>query len=223
MLLSKNNIKKLGCILITSLSLVTISCTTSAPSNTAHVYLKKDIDVEKSKVIVFPIIYMTKGDFENSNKNFNGTLLDTKIAASWVANVGKENVIPVPRLVLNEIPKAWEVLDILISQMDNAEDGKDKIKGTVVEKFINTITEKYGKYTTFAFSVVFENEDAYKSSKKVYKNMGLFDPKTLSWKWITKDYYEASGYVPVPYTVAVNDVISNSFAALKKENNNKIN
>ena len=104
--------------------------------------------------------------------------------------------------------------------MDISEEGNDKIKGTIVERFIHYID---GKYTTFAFSVVFENEDTYKSSKKVYKIMELFDPKTLSWKWITKDYYEASGYIFVPYEVAVNDAITNSFVALKKENNNKIN
>ncbi|KAB8037558.1 hypothetical protein GCL60_10295 [Silvanigrella paludirubra] len=219
----KKNTIKITCLFAASLSIVTASCTSTSNPNNAQVYLKKDINVEESKVIVFPVLYMSKSDFENSNKNFNGNLLDAKFAASWVANVGKENVIPVPRVVLNEIPKSWEVLNILVSQMDNAEKAKDSIKGTVVESFINSITEKYGKYTTFAFSVVFENEDAYKSSNKVYKNMGLFDPKSLSWKWITKDHYEASKFMPVPYAVAVNDVISNSFEALKKENNNKIN
>lgn len=223
MFLFKKNSKKLGCLLIASLSLVSIYCTTSSTQNTANVYLRKENKVEKAKVIVFPVIYLAKSNFENSNKNFNGTLLDTKIAASWIANVGKENVIPVPRVVLNEIPNSWEVLDILTSLMDNAEIAKDKIKGTKVEKFINTIKDKYGKYTTLAFSVVFENEDAYKSSKIVYKNMGLFDPKTLSWKWITKDHYEASKYMPVPYEVAVNDIISSSFEALKKANNNRVN
>jgi hypothetical protein len=96
------------------------------------------------------------------------------------------------------------------------------IKGTAAEKFINTLADKYGKSATFAFSIVFENEESYKSSNKLDKNMGLFDPKSLSWKWITKDSYKNDGLIPVPYIIAVNETISNSFTALKKENNNKL-
>lgn len=208
----------LSTIAVTAIS----SCTTSSNNDiTTNVYLKKDLNIKSDKLILFPTMYLTKSNFAEENKKFKGTIIDSKIAASWGTNLDKYKLIPLPRQVLNEIPAAWESLYILASMMDNSEEIKNNKNNSIIEKFIHNITKKYGNESVLALSVVFEDEDEYLSTKKVHKNIGLYDTKTMSWKWITKDVYE-SGYIPVPYDVAVSKIISNSFDAVKKENNNKL-
>ena len=40
--------------------------------------------------------------------------------------------------------------------------------------------------------------------------MGLFDTK-MTWKWITKSFFEAPPDAPIPYEVVTQDVVSQSF------------
>ncbi len=220
--------KIITCLSITGLSILsTTSCTstntsTNKKETSTSVYLRKDISIKSDKVILFPTMYLTSGNFIEENKNFKGNIIDGKLLASWTTNIDKIKLIPVPRQVLNEIPGAWPSLNILVSMMDNSEDIKNNENYSVIEKFVHSITKKYGNNSVLALSVVFEDENEYISSHKVHKNIGLFDTKTMSWKWITKDAFENSTYLPIPYEVAVNKIISNSFEALKKENKNKL-
>lgn len=216
--------KIITCLSIAGLSIIsTTSCTSSSKKElSTSVYLRKDIAIKSDKVIIFPTMYLSSSNFIAENKNFKGTIIDAKLLASWSSNLANIKPIPVPRQVLNEIPGAWPSLNILVSMMDNSEDIKNNKNYSVIEKFVHNITKKYGNNNVLAFSVVFEDENEYISSHKVHKNIGLFDTKTMSWKWITKDVYENPAYLPLPYDAAVSKIINNSFEALKKENKNKL-
>jgi hypothetical protein len=65
---------------------------------------------DESKVLVMPVISM-------SNKTFNSSLLDANYVLIWSNNIGKENVIPLPYVVLIEIPFALELINIIAKTM----------------------------------------------------------------------------------------------------------
>ncbi|WGL58548.1 hypothetical protein QEJ31_08350 [Pigmentibacter sp. JX0631] len=216
----KKIVNKITLISIAFASITACTTTSKSEQNTA-VYFRSDIAIKTDKIILFPTMYLTRHNFIQENKNFKGTLIDAKIAASWASNLNKAKLIPIPRQILNEIPAAWESLDILTSMMDNSEEIKKNENNSVVEKFVHNITKKYGKNSVLAFSVVFEDESEYISTNTVHKNIGLYDTNSMSWKWITKDVFN-SNFVPVPYEVAVGKIISNSFDAVKKQNKDKL-
>ncbi|MGY3803287.1 hypothetical protein ACWNT8_04390 [Pigmentibacter ruber] len=216
----KKMLNKITLILITFASFHACTTTSKNEQNTS-VYFRKDIAIKTDKIILFPTMYLTKHNFVEENKIFKGTLIDAKITSSWASNLNKATLLPIPRQVLNEIPAAWESMYILASMMDNSEEIKKNVNNSVLEKFVHNITKKYGKNSVLALSVVFENENEYISTHTVHKNIGLYDTKSMSWKWITKDTFDSS-FIPVPYDVAVGKIISNSFDAVKKQNKDKL-
>ncbi len=61
----------------------------------------------------------------------------------------------------------------------------------------------------------------YESSGEVQVNMGLFDTKKLTWKWITKVKHK-NGVIPIPYEVIVKDLVTESYAYLKEKSDGKV-
>jgi len=99
-----------------------------------------------------------------------------------------------------------------------AADGVSAVEQTnpTLTKVLETITKTYGD-GAFAIALVTADKKEYEESGEVQVTMGLFDTKKLTWKWITKVKHK-NGLVPIPYEVIVKDLVSESYAYLKKYN-----
>ncbi|WP_186647549.1 hypothetical protein [Fluviispira vulneris] len=187
----------------------------SGEPSKAKIAINKNVSISNSKVLVMPVISMT-------NKTFNSPLLDANFALIWANNIGKENVIPLPYAVLKEIPFSLESINIIAKNMI-AEDKKEsivKLKGTPAEKFLKTISEKYGDYS-IAFATVSTDEESYAFLKEFNSHMGLLNLKTLTWKWSSENEFK-KGMISLPFNAAVQKVTSSAMSDIKKQNQEKL-
>ncbi|BBH54005.1 hypothetical protein JCM31447_24590 [Fluviispira sanaruensis] len=157
-----------------------------------------------------------------SNKTFNSSLLDANYVLIWSNNIGKENVIPLPYVVLKEIPFALEAINFIAKTMIT-EDNKESIvnlKGTPAEKFLKTLSEKYGNYS-IAFATVSADDVSYATLKSFDTQMGLLNLNSLSWKWSSVNEFK-KGMIPLPFSAAVQKVTSSAMSEIKKQNQEKL-
>lgn len=204
-----------SCCIISVLSISTLgACTSTKENELTKITLEKTISTENTKVIVLPV--MNPG-----NSSFNEPMLDTNFTNIWISNIGAENTIPLPYKAVESIPHALEALAFISKDMDKPTSSPLSIKGTIAEEFVKEMSEKYGQ-VALAFSVLSTNKDGFNSSKSLTANMGLFDLKTFTWKWVTQKSY-TQGIIPQPYEAVVQQTASASIDDLKKENNGKIN
>lgn len=183
------------------------------------VYKRDDVDTSNSKVIVFPLLLKSGGDFAQANKNADNGALDAIVGTGWTDEIGKDEIIIVPKLVLSELPQGWETLGKFIKLLDKTSSIEQTLDNPEIKKFVEGLSSKVGD-GALGFALVFEDEAMFKASKTLHGNMGLFDTKKLTWKWITK--YKNSYKLPVPYQVAIKDLFSESWQAIKAENDGKI-
>lgn len=190
-----------------------LGCATTKPN--VNVYFRTDVDTSKSKVIVFPMLLTDGKKLKPANESYSNPIADALFGKKWsdLSNVlGTANSVIIPKIALDKIPGANDAINALISTLDITSAIEQT---TTLTKFLETLTTKFGA-GAFAFALVFEDENEYKSSKQVHLNMGLFDTKKLTWKWITKHSFTA-GMIPVPYQVVTKNLISESFEALKEK------
>jgi hypothetical protein len=181
-------------------------------------HLRNDVDTSKSKVLVFPLFLWDGNKISASkNTNFDNPIVDAAIGKTWSSDLGTQNVSVIPKLVFDKIPGGYEALDGFVKAID----GVSLVEQTTgVTKFIENVTKQFGDHA-FAFALVTADEKGYKQSKTVQVNMGLFDTKKLTWKWITKTSKNSS-LIPVPYQIVVQDAINANYSYLKKLNGNKV-
>ena len=205
-------------VAITVLALFS-GCALIKPHAESSVYKRDDVDTSNSKVIIFPLLLNAGGNFAEANKNAENKALDALVGTSWTDEIGTEDAIIIPKAVISKIPKGWEITGQFIQVLDTASAIEQTMDNPEIKKFVKELTSKAGD-GALGFALVFEDEDTFKASQTLHGNMGLFDTKTLTWKWITK--YKNHYKLPIPYQMAIRDLFSESWKRVKAENDGKI-
>lgn len=189
-----------------------------ASTKNAQVFLRDDVNTEKSKVIVFPMLLAkTSGGMAEANAKYSNPIIDGILGKSWSEDLGKENTIIVPKIAFDKIPKVYTAMEIFIKFLDVSSSLE---QNELLKNFTGIIQGQFGD-GAFALALVFENEEEYKSTGQLHINMGLFDTKKMTWKWITKNVGTKS-IIPIPYAKVLQDLASGSYEALKKQNGGKV-
>jgi hypothetical protein len=203
------NIKSLvGRFLVMGLIAVMAGCASTAQN--VNVMLRNDVDTRSSKVIVFPMLLLNNGQLSAANTQYSNPFVEAMLAKSWAGDLGTDNTVVVPRAVLDKIPGGWTAVDAIVKVLDASAVVE---QAGITGKFMTEMTSKFGK-GAFAFALVTADKSQFEASKSVQVNMGLFDTQKMTWKWITKHSYKA-GIVPLPYEKVVQDLVSESYSALK--------
>ena len=191
---------------------IIITCLTGCSSTKVQVYLRDDVKSDKSNIVAFPALLLNNnGSISPANTEYSNLLIDGIFSKKWSESIKEGTVYPVPKKVLDGIPNAYKALDTVITNFDSV----SAIEQTTgLTNLFDTITKQIGD-GAFAFALFFENEDQYKSSNQLNFNMGLFDTKKMTWKWITKAKYEGP---PIPYEMATQDTVDKSFEELYNQN-----
>lgn len=177
------------------------------------VYNRKDVDTSKSKILAFPMLLWDGSKIKPANTSFSNPLIDALFGKNWATDLGAENVIIIPKVALDKIPNVYSGMDAFIQ----AADGVSLVEQSNpnLTKILETLTKTFGD-GAFAVSLVTVDKKEYEQSGEVQVNMGLFDTKKLTWKWITKVKHK-NGLVPIPYEVIVKELVSESYEYLKKQ------
>ncbi len=213
-------IEKIGklIILITVFALFS-GCALLEKNMQTSVYKRDDVDTSKSKVVVFPLLLTSGVDFAQINKNADNKSLDIIVGSGWTDEIGTDDVIIIPKIILSELPNGWKILDQFVQVLDSASAIEQSMDNPEIKKFIEELSAKVGD-GALGFALVFEDENTFKATRTLHGNMGLFDTKKLTWKWITK--YKNQYKLPVPYQMAIKDLFAESWKTIKAENNGKI-
>lgn len=197
-----------------SLMLLLVSLVFSACGGGTEVkiYHRADVNTADSKIIVFPMLLCSGNQISAANGQYSNPIADALLTKSWAGALGAANAISIPKLAFDKIPMANEAINLMIRAADSASAVEQTGSTT---SFINAIKSQFGD-GALAFALVFQDKAAYDNGKLVQLNIGLFDTKMMTWKWITKHMYKA-GMVPVPYEKVVSDLVDESLEALAKK------
>ena len=176
------------------------------------VYHRADVDTTSSRIVVFPLLLCQSGALSSANEQYSNPIADALLTKSWAGALGADNAISIPKLAFNKIPKANEFVTLIVKSADTVSALEQSGAST---EFLAGVKKQFGD-GALAFALVFEDKVAYDSSKVVHLNMGLFDVKKMTWKWITKHAYKA-GLAPIPYEKVVSDLVDESFKALQEK------
>ena len=198
----------------TLMSFFLFSC---ASTKNAQVFLRNDVNTDKSKVIVFPMLLAKSGGMAEANAKFSNPLVDGLLGKNWTEDLGKDNTVSVPKMVFDKIPGGYASMEIFIKSLDVTSSLE---QNGLLKNFAEAIQKQFGD-GAMALALVFEDEAQYKATGKLHLNMGLFDTKKMTWKWITKNVAEKS-VIPVPYAKVLQDLASGSYEALKKQSGGKV-
>lgn len=182
------------------------------------IYTRKDVDTSKSKILAFPMLLWDGSKIKPANTEYSNPLIDALFGKNWATDLGAENVIIIPKLALDKIPNVYPAMDAFIK----AADGVSAVEQTNsnLTKVLETITKTFGD-GAFAVALVTADKKEYEGSGEVQVNIGLFDTKKLTWKWITKVKHK-NGVVPIPYEVIVKELVTESYAYLKEKSDGKV-
>ena len=209
--------KKFNKIIILIIVAFSLSQCSLLSKKSVNVFLRKDVNTEKSRIIVFPMLLAQPGSMKAANEKFSNPALDTFLGKNWYDYIGKKNVVVIPKIALDKIPHAYEVLDYLIKALDITSAIE---QNEILKEFIDAVSNKFGD-GALAFALVSQNEDQYKNSGIIQLKLGLFDMKKLTWKWIVKSTYQSKIY-PLPYQAALQDLVKDAFSKLKEKNNGQV-
>lgn len=181
-------------------------------------YQRDDIDTAKSKVVVFPLL-LVADNFSQANKDTDTKILDALISTVWVNEIGTDAIIPIPKEAISKIPSGWKTLGEFVLMLDSVSAIEQSVKDPQMLNFLQKLSTKIGD-GALGFTLVFQDADNYKATRMLQGHIGLFDTKTLTWKWITK--YKKMYNLAIPYQVAINDFLDASLKKVKEKNNGKI-
>ena len=194
-------------------------CALLSKQSSVNVYKRDDVDTSKSKVVVFPLLLKSGNKFEDANKKAKNTSLDALLGTGWTDEIGTSDVVVVPKIVISEIPNGWKTLGKFVVVLDEASAIEQTVNIPGLKKFVEDLSSKVGD-GALGFAVVFEDEKTFRRTRVLHGNMGLFDTKKMTWKWITK--YRNAYHIPIPYQMAVKELFSESWKTLKAKNKGKI-
>ncbi|MFM7620501.1 MAG: hypothetical protein ACKO47_02725 [Alphaproteobacteria bacterium] len=195
-------------IYISVMLLVLTSCKISIGSKAEIVYNRQDLDVKVNKIIMFPTTGFD-GKVNNGSK-----YVDTTIIAGWASTYGVKNTIPTGILIEKVTSKIGSNFYGMFLDTMNDQSMLEKVeKNEQFKKFSKQVTEKLGNYY-FAVSTINGGEKEYLAGKKIEMYVGLFDPKNLAWRIISKISVKKSA---IPnWKIDSQIMVNNSFTAIKE-------
>lgn len=196
-------------IALFALSVVFVACGGGAE---VKVYHRADVDTAASRIVVFPMLLCNGTTISSANGQYSNPVADALLTKSWAGALGVDNAISIPKIAFDKIPLANDAINVFIHALDASAAVE---QSGAVSSFINGVKGQFGD-GALAFALVFQDKAAYDAGKVVQLNIGLFDTKKMTWKWITKHGYKA-GLAPVPYEKVVSDLVDESLAALQKQ------
>lgn len=195
---------------VVSLLLGTVGC---GGASVRVASLRPDVETSQSKVVVLPLMLFDGRRIRPGNGTYANPVADQRLAAEWSTDLGAGASMAVSKDVMDAIPGSTDGINTLIGQLD-ARGSLEKT--TALTSFLQVIATRFVD-GAIAFALVLEDEREFKATHAVSVNMGLFDAKTLSWKWVTKGSYSIGMFDDeVSYQTAVKNLIGESFAELKK-------
>jgi hypothetical protein len=205
---------KLSMLILTGATLLQLTgCTTSK----VDLFVRKDVDTSKSRIIVFPMLLWDGKALSAANSSYSNPMVDAALTKDWAAELGADSTVSIPKIALDKIPGSYQAMSAFIKSLDGVSAVEQSSKLT---SFLQAISKQFGD-GAFALALVTDDEAGFKAKKSLQVNMGLFDTKTLTWKWIAKTEEKAS-LVPVPYPAFVQNLVSANYDYLKKENSNQV-
>lgn len=181
--------------------------------------INPEVDTSTGKVIIFPMMLLQAGDFSAANTKFDSTALNALLVKSWSKELEDGSKYIVPKTVIEKLPKGWEAVEVMVRGMDSA-NMETRLDSDLMQTFYQGVNNLAGK-GVIAVSLVFEDEETYKTTKKLHYNAGLFDIETAKFKWITKTE-QTQSIAALPYQVVLQKAINNSWEVLKEKNNGQV-
>ena len=198
-------------VFVSFFAIAMFGCATK--SQNVQVYKRDDVNTTNSKIVVFPMLLARGDSMAAANTSYSNPAVDALLGKNWFDALGEENVVVIPKAAFDKVPNAYEAMTIFVKFLDStsAIEQSDLLSG-----FIDVISNQFGD-GAIALALVFENEDEYEATGELHFNMGLFDTKSMTWKWITKTVVQKPA-IPVPYQTALMSAIKDSYTALQSEN-----
>jgi hypothetical protein len=189
-------------IIILSTGLLLASCAAFGPKPKS-VYHRAELNRPVEKIIVFPVT------------NFNGVQdatakrVEATLNGKWAELYGKENIIPGGPVIFKLIESTGKDSYLkLIKSLDNVSMVEQITKDPKMKEFLGKITEKLGNYH-LSLAIVSGDEKSYDAKNPVNVNIGFFDTKAMTWKWITK-IEDKKGFVG-KFDASAMMMVNNSF------------
>lgn len=174
--------------------------------------LRADVETSQSKVVVLPLLLFDGRRIKPGNAAYANPVADERLVAEWATDLGAGNSVSIPKDVLDAIPGSTDGLNTLIGHLDAS---GTLARTTTLTSFLQAIATRFVD-GALAFALVREDEAEFKSGKVVHVHLGLFDAKSLAWKWVVRGSWSSGPFSEsVSYQTAVKNVIGEAFAALK--------
>lgn len=190
-----------------------VGCASMGPK--PHVvYHRPDINTNDKKVIIFPV-----SDF---NGEFSEGAKDIEIAVNthWTNLYGPTNVIPAGKAVEKLVSSVHKKAYVRIVQtLDSVSMIEQLQKDKNFKGFLAKVAETVGDYN-LALTIVKGDQKSYDSKQPIQINVGYFDTKKLTWKWITKVSTQKG--IVGDWRGAYGMMLSNSFDFVKEKELNKV-
>jgi hypothetical protein len=198
--------KKIGLILI-GLAGFTAACALVQPKSVVDVYYRGDLNTQTSKVIVFPLLDL-------SGKKVTGARnVEMSLLSKWADAYGKENIIPAGP-VIEQLAGNANFMEF-IKSLDNTSAVEQLHQNPRIREVLSAITDKLGNYN-IAVALIDGGSQDFESGKQIHLNIGYFDTKNLTWKWITKTS-TVKGKLG-KWELSANGMVNDSFKEIKARN-----
>ncbi len=162
---------------IAGMALILSSCATLGPKSPVDVYYRSDLATAAGKIIVFPVLSF------DGRKNTGARGVEMALLSKWSALYGVSNIIPAG--------PAFEKLSgsagfaALIRSLDNMSALEQIHQNPEIRDALASIALLLGG-SNLGFALIEGGEREYNSGGMVHLNIGFFDVRNLTWKWITK-------------------------------------
>lgn len=195
-------------IYISILLLILTSCKVSIGSKAEIIYNREDLDTKSAKIIMFPTTGFD-GKVNNGSK-----FVDTSIIAGWASTYGVKNTIPSGMLIEKVTSKIGSnFYGMFLETMNDRSMLEKAEQNEQFKKFSKQITSNLGNYY-FAVSTINGGEKEYLAGKRIEMYVGLFDPKNLAWRIISKISVKKSAIAN--WKLDSQLLVNNSFTAIKE-------
>lgn len=199
-------------VIIGIMGFMLVSCSTFGPKPTVTCY-REDINNKVEKLIIFPTT-----DFQGTESE-GAKDINFSIVSAFANLYGKENIIPAGPAILKIINTIGVDNYVkFIKTLDDVSTLEQVMKYPKVREMLDQITSQIGNYH-FALALVQGDDKSFEGGSEVALNIGMFDTKALTWKWITK-VTSKKGIIG-KWKVTSSAMVSNSFNIIEKREKSK--
>jgi len=165
---------------VAGLIVCSCACAILQPKPTVQVYYRADLETKGDKLIIMPLLSFD-GKKAEGVKNVELALLE-----QWNGIYGKANIIPAGP-ALAQLPDS--TLAELVKSLDTASAVEQIASDGKLKDAVRMITGKIGGYN-MGVAMIDANDKDFISGKPVHLNIGIFDTRNMTWKWIAKGVTE---------------------------------